>query len=491
MKLYLHVAVLLLFVFSNFNLLAQKKNYVASIETGLYIGTSTHLPLWLKSNNFGVVPSQTPSLFTVFNSRSNHQIFKKDTASGLKRKLLDFNYGFEGTIEVGKNTSFNLIESYVSGRVGGIVLSVGYKKEIFGLVDTLLSSGSVAWSGNALPIPKIQLSTNGFITVPFTNNLLSFQATFSHGWLGSLRMNTLIRKEENNRFNEYNNYVTSYLHQKTFYGCIGKPNWKIKILGGFNHIAQYGNEYIYMPGNYSMLTKFEIYKKVVFGESWAQSKVGNHLGTIDFGMKITLKEFDLFLYRQNYFETGSLLNALNRDGLSGVSIRNKKNKVGKDSYLKRLVIEYLYTNDQVDPLVPTSGSRNDYFNHDLYYDGWTYKGKLIGTPLAVIDRDLKENIDNKDFKGGYIANNRIYAFHIGVDGKYRAIDYLFKLTYSDNQGTYFYPFSSPRKQVSTVLMLKKKILKAVNSEIRVNIGFDAGELYQNNFGLYVGYSKRL
>lgn len=471
-------------------LLAQKK-VTSNLEIGSYGGSSQQLPFWLKSNKFGSVPETSSTIFTGFNSSSTPQTYRKDTLNGRKKKILDWNYGFESVLSVGATNNVSLIESYLSGRVGFVTLSIGRKKEIFGLVDTLLSSGSMAWSGNARPIPKVQLSTNGFVYVPFTNKLIAFQSSYAHGWLGELRVNPITREEEDNRFNNYRNYLTTYLHQKSFFLRLGKPTWKIKLIGGFVHIAQYGNERILMPGAYSMLTDKELYQKVVFGESWAQSKVGNHLGSIDVQIDIKHKSLDFSLYRQNYFENGSLLNALNRDGLTGITIINRNFNKNRNFQLKRAVIEHLYTNDQVDPLVPTSGSRNDYYNHDLYYDGWTYLGNLIGTPLATIDRNLRENTGNKEFKGGYIANNRIQALHIAITGtSQKSIDYTFKFSYSYNQGTYFFPFESSRTQISTYVELQKSLRKVSNCIIKCSLGADVGSLYKSNVGAYFGINKQ-
>ena len=36
--------------------------------------------------------------------------------------------------------------------------------------------------------------------------------------------------------------IETYLHQKSLYGRFGKPEWKWKLYGGFNHQVFWGNE---------------------------------------------------------------------------------------------------------------------------------------------------------------------------------------------------------------------------------------------------------
>ena len=36
--------------------------------------------------------------------------------------------------------------------------------------------------------------------------------------------------------------IETYLHQKSLYGRFGKPEWKLKLYGGFNHQVLWGNE---------------------------------------------------------------------------------------------------------------------------------------------------------------------------------------------------------------------------------------------------------
>ncbi|KYP13767.1 MAG: hypothetical protein A1D16_19045 [Flavihumibacter sp. CACIAM 22H1] len=61
----------------------------------------------------------------------------------------------------------------------------------------------------------------------------------------------------------------------------------------------------------------------VFGKSWMGSRVGNHLGTIDFGFRWKLHEENYFFTARIYTKIGSLYSFLNiGDGLNGVVYRH-------------------------------------------------------------------------------------------------------------------------------------------------------------------------
>jgi len=440
-----------------------------STEIGGYVGSSNSIPFWHNVNQFGAVPNNSPALLAKIGIHSA-------TDSTHHKHLFEFLYGFEAFGTVESKSQYNIIEANLGLRIGRFVLSVGRKKEIYGFVDTLLSTGSVAYSGNSLPIPKVQLSTNGFVDVPFTKRLFAFQGNYAHGWLGETTYSIPFRNPPVIGSDKI------WLHQKSFYLRFGKPHWKLNFMGGFNHQAYWGNERSYL---YIGLSDAEIYKRVVFGVNFLGSKIGNNFGTIDLGMTIKGEKWDKYIYRQSIYDTGSLLNALNLDALNGIRFRRKSESVGGIN-IKDILIEYLYTNDQVDPLVTQGGGYNSYFNHYVYIDGWTYKGRQLGTPMAVMNKDIKQK--DLQARDNYIVNNRIYALHLATRGNYNDISFLIKGTFSKNEGTYSVPFVKPLYQFSSLIELQKPLMNRINGKI--SLATDIGGLYNNQMGMYFGISKR-
>ena len=60
----------------------------------------------------------------------------------------------------------------------------GRSKEIMGLCDTTLSSGSWSVSGSNLGIPEVEISVPEFFIIPWLGQLFAFKGNFSHGWMG-------------------------------------------------------------------------------------------------------------------------------------------------------------------------------------------------------------------------------------------------------------------------------------------------------------------
>ena len=60
--------------------------------------------------------------------------------------------------------------------------------------------------------------------------------------------------------------LETYLHQKSLYGRFGKPDWKWKLYGGFNHQVFWGSEKKYYGSNYT-LSPLEAYLYIITGKS--------------------------------------------------------------------------------------------------------------------------------------------------------------------------------------------------------------------------------
>jgi hypothetical protein len=181
------------------------------LETGTYLSTSGVTPFWLRSNQYGIVPLSSPML--TFRG-SAHKEYDSTKNENQKLKKLDIGYGFWGVANVGKQSAFLLPEAYLKVRYGAFEFYGGRRREIMGLVDTALSSGSYIWSGNSLPMPKIQISVPNYKQIGKSS--IFIKGGINHGWFGD------------------QSYVKSYyLHQKWLYGRIGKENAKFKFYAGF------------------------------------------------------------------------------------------------------------------------------------------------------------------------------------------------------------------------------------------------------------------
>jgi hypothetical protein len=103
------------------------------------------------------------------------------------------------------------------------------------------------------------------------------------------------------------------------------------------------------------------------------------------------------IYRQNIFDDGSLYKFLNiQDGLQGVVFTNRLSQDFTHTItLKKVVVEWLNTTNQggaVFDFQQQIFGRDNYFNHYVYSQGWSYKGQIIGTPFIPAQTDVKSSL---------------------------------------------------------------------------------------------------
>jgi len=147
-----------------------------------------------------------------------------------------------------------------------------------GLCDSSLSSGAFAISGNSLGIPKIQIAIPKFYTIPILGGLFAFRGNYSEGFIGQIPV--YLSGNSDNK--------VVYFHQKSFYGRLGKPEWKLKIYGGFNHQILWCKDLIALS-KYSLV---KTYLNIVTGKN----RYGDSLGSIDIGFDYIFNNLRLFGY---------------------------------------------------------------------------------------------------------------------------------------------------------------------------------------------------
>ena len=110
---------------------------VAYIEAAAFGSSDSTLPFWLKSNQYGIVPTDK---FSGSLRLGLHQNFKKSK--------FEFGYGLNVVGNFSKKVNLLLPESFIKLKYGWFDFYAGRKRETFGLADKTLSSGSYIWSGD-------------------------------------------------------------------------------------------------------------------------------------------------------------------------------------------------------------------------------------------------------------------------------------------------------------------------------------------------------
>jgi hypothetical protein len=474
---------------------AQQGNFVFGLEGWSGYTSNGTVPFWLRSNQFGSVPLDGASLSLIGFAR-------KDFEPG-KEKFFDWGASFEGRANLGQGINLSLIEGYGKMRLGIFELRAGRSKKITGLCDTTLTSGSWSISGTNFGIPEVELSVRDFWTIPWFGELFAFKGNFSHGWMGNVKMRRWF--DDNDTVQ-----IKTYLHQKSLYGRFGRPSWKLKIYGGFNHQVTWGNEDKFYTRDFD-LSPILTYGYVLTGKRYNngfidQTRLGNHMGSLDLGLEYRFKNIEVLIYRQSFYEGGALSKLANiQDGLNGISVSNI---MVSDKLLKwnKILLELLYTVNQAgEPWSPEYGSFYEgYYNHGEYVEGWAYKGKGLGTPFISTINEVRTGLPSGPEE--YFINNRVIAVHCGLEGSVGTVSYILKASWSENYGTYWttneeqttglpnpgaYGIFGSQRQFSAFLDLEKSIKQGFTFGLAG--AYDHGTLLNNSIGLFLkaSYSFRL
>lgn len=468
----------IIFFISNQFSFAQVEPVNYSIGLTSAFSTNGNLPFWFYTDRFGIIDPQSANLLTDINVYSD---FKKNSKWG-------YGYGAELVGRLAENKAVFLNQLYFKAHYGHLTIHIGRMKERLNDHMPSLSSGSMMWSGNAAPMPKIAVYFPDYAPIPFTYGYLEIKGYWSQGFFGNSR------------------YVKhAYLQQKQLYVRAGG---KLPIHGffGLTDDVQWGGTSS-NPKVGRLPQDFRNYIRVTFGEHGGPhspkgeeiNALGNHIGSWELGVQLDLPHYKGIIYRQSIFEDKSGLRLGQgsiKDGILGVGIQSKN----PHQIVSGILWQFLYSKNQSGPALPDPpnplppgatkthdaaghpwGGRDNYFNNYIYRSGWTYFGRTIGTPFLTTGS--WESIMNGT---GAIINNRVLAQHIGVGGMYGTLSYKAFFTYTKNYGTYGKPFTPPRKQYSVYYQLNIPVQSIPQLTVNGAVSADFGDMYGRNLGLMIG-----
>ena len=473
---------ILFYLNSCFNVYAQDifSGIRYQLGAGAYISGKT--PFWMRANQYGLVPLEGP-FATVHGSATKDYDSTKNEFQKIKK--FGFGYGAQLAVNAGKQSQVLLPEAYMKVRWKALEFYAGRRKEIVGLVDTTLGAGSYIWSGNALPMPKVQIAIPNYTSI-IGHGLISIKGAYAHGWFGKQQ------------------YTEGYyLHQKWLYGKIGRDSWKVNFYGGINHQVQWGgysetlkyDEYSSRNGYFS--SDLFVYLNVVLPIYWKvpanqysnyeiENRFGNHLGSFDLGLTLKLRNTKLFFSRQVPYEDGQFPETfLSMDGNYTFSIETSQKEYSKIS------ISYLDTRRQAGELSQFArfigkrethfGEVQNYFNHGQYIDGWSCNGNGIGTPFIVPNINLIDKNQAKDYTF-FSIDNRVQVYNISVAGQIALVPYKFQSSFLRSIGRYGFTRIPALQQYSGLFSVDIPF-KKLHLDSKIQIAFDIGNIYGNNSGV--------
>jgi len=448
-----------------------------SFETTGIISSSGTTPFWLQSNRHGMFSGEGSQFLTRLQAHStNNQLTDN----------LSLSYGADFIARPGVNSTASFNQGYIGLEALGIYLKAGRFNFSTPEYNRDLGLGSLGVSGNASPIPQIQMGLKDWISIPFSKDFVQIRGHIVHGWLGSRR------------------YADNILyHEKVGLARFG-GNYPLNLYGGLQHYAVWGGRN--HPTQGDLPSSIEDFGRVFFvieGGSNApiteqQYMLGGHTGVWDFGFLYEINEFKIRGYRHFPLSTKDNLKFKSpQDALTGININFKESS--KFSF-KEILYEFLYTKWQDGPPrenvidgVPCSElpdgtcrdllkGNEDYYNNGLYRTGHTYLGNTIGNPLFLTDNRIERGV----------LNNRIVAHHIGILNEINNLIIKSRFTYSRNYGTWRRPFESKETQVSISFELEMKTtIKRFPVTFMIEPSYDQGNFVGTQFGVLTGFRLNL
>lgn len=463
-------------------------------------------PFWMRSNQYGNTTPEGFSGSLILQAFRHYQTQGAGpTTQEISPKKWDWGFGFEADLQLAKKNQIQLIDAHFKLRFAMLALKVGRSKDVMGLNgDSLLTSGNFALSGNALGIPKLEISIPEYYRIPWFGGLFSIKGNFANGFMGASPINPQVFKQDPIQLE-----VQTYFHQKSIYGRLGRSNWKIQAYAGLNHQVQWGGEKSVYGDAFklnSLATLWHVLWGIAYGEGDTdipKSKIGNHLGSIDLALGYDFGRINMLVYRQNFYEVGAISKLANiKDGLNGIALTNKNySREQRNFNWERVLVEFFYSKDQAGYpwSKPTKSGDEDYYNNYYYEDGWSYKQQGLGTPLIIPAHSAAKGQAHSP--GDFFISNRVIAAHFGIKGHVRRWQVRSKISYARHYGTFATseygkttglishpPHEerfSPKAQLSSYLRVERRFF--TRTGLGATLALDQGGMLPASFGAIIHF----
>jgi hypothetical protein len=470
MKKFIIAAMLPLFVYK---LTAQDFSY--NIETAMTVASEKTPPTWHLSNRQGVAGDVAKFGYLRAGIAGNREIGK------------EFNLNWGADVIAGKNlTSTVYIQQAfadISWRM--LTISAGQKERWGELKNHRLSSGGLVESGNARPIPQIRIEVPEYYDFFGTNGWFKLRGHIAYGWFtdGNWQKDWVAQG--------MGRTVGVRYHSKAIFFKVGKEErFPLSAELGLQMTAQFGGT-VYNKENVTgdhahNPNRLKDYFKAFVPSSGDDEysdfdKVniaGNQVGSWHGAINWKEKNWEIRAYYEHLFDDHSQMfweYGLWTEQLIGIELKLKNY-----NWIKGIVVEYYNLKNQSGPVyhdtteeIPDQIScRDNNYNHE-WYNGWFNYGMIIGTPLATSPIYNEDNILK-------CYNNRVEAFHLGIEGEpTEEIGYRLLLTRSNNWGTYNNPFTDIKSNTAGLIELSYKPNFFKGWCVKASYAFDNGALLGN------------
>lgn len=454
-------------------------------EAGSVFGSGDYAPMWHFSNIQGMGSHKSDWAYARAGI-GGRNIFSN---SGI---ALEWGADIIGGYDLTSNIFIQ--QAFLDIKWKNMRLSLGQKERWSGIQNPRLSTGALIESGNARPIPQIRIDVPEYWNIPGTKGWVGVKGHFAYGWFTDENWQKEFVDADKART------VGVRYHSKAGYARFGnEEKFPLTAEMGLHMVSQFGGN-TYNWGNkkgyfVDSPTRLKDYWTAFIPTKGDKQNIGadqvniagNMLGSWLGAITWNEKEWKLRLTYEHVFEDHSQMfweYGIWTEQFVGLELELKK-----FNWIKGVTFEYFNLKNQSGPiyhdtnsLIPDqiSCADNNYWHHT--YNGWFNYGMMLGTPLVT------SPVYNNDGTLR-VYNNRVEAFHLGIEGApLRWLDYRILLTKSNNWGTYKKPFTEIKENTSGLIELTFKPSKKWN--IKTSFAFDKGELYGDNYGGMITITRR-
>ena len=463
---------------------AQNLSY--NIEMNGVASNGDYTPFWHIANRQGIGSIDTRSGYI------------RAALSGSHKFSDDWSATYGGDILLANNLTSTIIVQQAFADINWkmFTISLGQKERWSGLSNHRLSTGSLTESGNARPIPQIRIEVPDYWDIFGTNGWFTLRGHLAYGWFTDEYWQKDFVPENAQRT------VGVRYHSKGVHFKIGKQQAQFPLTFefGLDMAAQFGGSVYNLFGkvgdNMHNPTRLSDYFKILIptkGDSqyhWMDQGniAGNHLGSWSGAITWHDKNWKLRTYYDHAFEDHSQMfweYGLWTEQLVGIELTLKN-----CNWVTAVAVEYFNLKNQggavyhdaTDMIPDQISCRDRNYNHE-WYNGWFNYGMTIGTPL-VTSPIYNENHILSPY------NNRVEAFHFGIEGQpLKSLGYRMLLTKSNNWGSYEHPFTDIKGNLSGLFELTYSPSWVKDWSATASFAFDNGELYNDNTGVMLTIRK--
>lgn len=430
-------------------------------------------PFWLQTNQNGDVSSSPYSgnLSAGVYKEAVHPErwwdfdFAVQMTGRLQSRIADSPFSIHQRIGTGY---FNLAYAHV--RLYIFDITAGIKPMIYETQDTLLTSGSLLFSGNGQPVPRISIGIDRYVSFPGCYGYFETKFGITHAWVPD------------------NIYMKgSFLHHK-FIGVRFGGRLPINISYEFHHAAQWGGinpEFGDIGSDWHSFINVLLVRSGGVMPNDQLNAQGNHVCSQQLMLTGKWPGWEISAYWQNVNEDNIEFIGWGQnkpDGLWGISL-----KQNRWPFIQGVTYEFLNTTDQSGPWHDRDGlcyaGDDKYYRNYVFENGWSYFYRTMGTPF------ITSPLYNEDGTL-HTLNSRVRVHHLGVRGDIYGFRYVFKASYARNYGND--NTSRPVLSDNTALLLEvqKHVEQAWGLDFGVRLAADFGSQWGNQFGAQITVRKK-